>query len=86
MQLGYHTGYWSAGVPDGVADAVARCDDLGFDSVWTAEAYGSDCLTPLAWWGANTTTLRPSGVSSASDASCAASASSAIGTSGAGIN
>jgi F420-dependent oxidoreductase-like protein len=58
VQLGYHTGYWSAGVPDGVADAVARCDDLGFDSVWTAEAYGSDCLTPLAWWGARTSRVR----------------------------
>ena len=29
-----------------------RPSELGFDSVWTAEAYGSDCFTPLAWWGA----------------------------------
>lgn len=58
MRLGYHTGYWSAGPPAGVQDAVAQCDQLGFDSIWTAEAYGSDCLTPLAWWGASTSTVR----------------------------
>jgi F420-dependent oxidoreductase-like protein len=58
MQLGYHTGYWSAGPPPGITDAIAQCESLGFDSIWTAEAYGSDCLTPLAWWGAGTTTVR----------------------------
>jgi F420-dependent oxidoreductase-like protein len=58
VQLGYHTGYWSAGPPEGVAAAIAQCERLGFDSMWTAEAYGSDCLTPLAWWGAATSTLR----------------------------
>src|SRR6187397_757617 len=31
---------------------------LGFDSVWSAEAYGSDALTPLAWWGAHTDRIR----------------------------
>jgi F420-dependent oxidoreductase-like protein len=54
MKLGYHTGYWSAGPPPGVHDAIAACERLGVDSIWTAEAYGSDCLTPLAWWGAST--------------------------------
>ncbi len=58
MKLGYHTGYWSAGPPPGVTDAIALCERLGFDSIWTAEAYGSDCLTPLAWWGAATSTVR----------------------------
>jgi F420-dependent oxidoreductase-like protein len=58
VKLGYHTGYWSAGPPEGIADALAACEDLGFDSIWTAEAYGSDCLTPLAWWGASTSTVR----------------------------
>ena len=48
MRIGYHTGYWSAGPPPGVADAVRAADELGLDSVWTAEAYGSDALTPLA--------------------------------------
>jgi F420-dependent oxidoreductase-like protein len=58
VKLGYHTGYWSAGPPEGVTDAIALCEKLGFDSIWTAEAYGSDCLTPLAWWGASTSTVR----------------------------
>jgi F420-dependent oxidoreductase-like protein len=56
--LGYHTGYWAAGPPEGVTSAIAECDRLGFDSIWTAEAYGSDCLTPLAWWGAATNRVR----------------------------
>ncbi|MFN2561940.1 MAG: LLM class F420-dependent oxidoreductase [Jatrophihabitans sp.] len=58
MKLGYHTGYWSAGPPAGVPEAIARCERLGFDSIWAAEAYGSDCLTPLAWWGASTERIR----------------------------
>ena len=58
MKLGYNTGYWSAGPPAGVDEAIAECERLGFDSIWTAEAYGSDCFTPLAWWGAPTTTLK----------------------------
>jgi F420-dependent oxidoreductase-like protein len=58
VRLGYHTGYWSAGPPEGVTEAIAQCERLGFDSIWTAEAYGSDCLTPLAWWGAATSSVR----------------------------
>ncbi|MEV4490007.1 LLM class F420-dependent oxidoreductase [Micromonospora coxensis] len=58
MKLGYTTGYWSSGPPAGVVEAIAEADRLGFDSVWAAEAYGSDCLTPLAWWGASTSRVR----------------------------
>ncbi|NYF57924.1 LLM class F420-dependent oxidoreductase [Micromonospora purpureochromogenes] len=58
MKLGYTTGYWSSGPPAGVTEAIAEADRLGFDSVWAAEAYGSDCLTPLAWWGASTSRVR----------------------------
>jgi F420-dependent oxidoreductase-like protein len=58
VKLGYHTGYWSAGPPAGVPEAIAQCERLGFDSIWAAEAYGSDCLTPLAWWGASTERIR----------------------------
>lgn len=54
MKLGYNTGYWSAGPPTGVTEAIAEADKLGWHSIWTAEAYGSDALTPLAWWGAAT--------------------------------
>ncbi|WP_433801294.1 LLM class F420-dependent oxidoreductase [Actinomycetospora sp. CA-084318] len=58
MQLGLALGYWGAGPPPGMADQVRAAEELGFDSVWTAEAYGSDALTPLAWLGAATTRLR----------------------------
>jgi F420-dependent oxidoreductase-like protein len=59
MKLGYSIGYWPpTGPPPGVGEAIAEADRLGFDSLWTAEAYGSDALTPLAWWGAQTQRLR----------------------------
>jgi F420-dependent oxidoreductase-like protein len=58
VKLGFHAGYWSAGPPPGIDDTVALCERLGFDSIWTAEAYGSDCLTPLAWWGSRTSRVR----------------------------
>jgi F420-dependent oxidoreductase-like protein len=58
MKLGYSIGYWSAGPPAGVTETLAEAERLGFDSVWTSEAYGSDCLTPLAWWGASTSSIR----------------------------
>ena len=58
LKLGLNTGYWGAGPPAGVEEAFAAADRLGFDSIWTAEAYGSDVLTPLAWWGAQTKNVR----------------------------
>ena len=58
LRLGVQLGYWGAGPPPGVGDLVVHAEQLGFDSVWTAEAYGSDALTPLAWWGSRTTRIR----------------------------
>ena len=58
MRLGLVTGYWSAGPPAGIEETVEEADRLGFESMWTAEAYGSDCLTPLAWWGARTSRMK----------------------------
>ena len=58
IKLGYSVGYWSSGPPVDALEGVKEADRLGFDSVWTAEAYGSDCFTPLAWWGANTEKVR----------------------------
>lgn len=40
-----------------MVEAVAECERLGFEHIWTAEAYGSDALTPLAWWGASTSSI-----------------------------
>ena len=53
-KLAYGTGYWGSGPPEGALEAIKEAERLGFGSVWTAEAYGSDALTPLAWWGAHT--------------------------------
>lgn len=58
MRVGLSTGYWSSGPPSGVTGDVAAAERLGFDSIWTSEAYGSDALSPLAWWGATTTRVR----------------------------
>ena len=58
LKLGLNTGYWAGGPPPGAAESVLEAERLGFDSIWTAEAYGSDCLTPLAWWGAATERIR----------------------------
>jgi F420-dependent oxidoreductase-like protein len=58
MKLGFTAGYWSAVPPTGIEESLAAAEDLGFDSFWTAEAYGSDALTPLAWWGAKTKRIK----------------------------
>src|SRR3546814_11599660 len=58
MKLGLQLGYWGAQPPTGVAELVAAAEESGFDSLFTAEAWGSDALTPLAWWGRDTTNLR----------------------------
>ena len=55
MRIGIHTGYWSAGPPPGIQEAIVAADRLGVDSVWTAEAYGSDAFTPLARCASPTT-------------------------------
>jgi F420-dependent oxidoreductase-like protein len=39
-------------------DMVLEAERLGFDSLWTAEAYGSDALTPLAWYGSHTSRIK----------------------------
>ncbi|MGW3992876.1 LLM class F420-dependent oxidoreductase [Amycolatopsis sp. NPDC004772] len=58
MKLGFHVGYWQSGPTPGALEAVLKAEALGFDSVWTAEAYGSDAFTPLAWYGASTSRIR----------------------------
>lgn len=58
MRLGLALGYWGAGVPAGLTELVQEAEELGFDSIWTAEAYGSDAFTPLAWLGAQTSSVR----------------------------
>ncbi len=57
LRLGLMLGYWGA-QPDDATDTVRAAEDCGFDSVWTAEAYGSDAFTPLTWYAARTSRIR----------------------------
>ncbi len=58
MKLGLQLGYWGAQPSEGFVDVAQQAENLGFDSIWTAEAWGSDAFTPLAWIGANTSKIK----------------------------
>lgn len=58
MLIGINAGYWQSGPPAGMKQALEQADNAGVDSFWTSEAYGSDALTPLAWWGSGTKNIR----------------------------
>jgi len=50
VKLGLHIGYWGMGLnAQQQLELVLEAERLGYDSVWTAEAYGSDAATILAW-------------------------------------
>src|SRR5690242_4244577 len=59
MKLGVHIGYWGLGLTSqDQIEIVKAAEDLGYDSVWTAEAYGSDAATILGWVAAQTSKIR----------------------------
>ncbi len=58
MKLGLQLGYWQAQPPKDSVALAQEAERLGYDSVWTAEAWGSDAFTPLAWIAAHTRTLK----------------------------
>src|SRR5918998_1067 len=59
MRLGLHVGYWGLGLTQEEQIALVReAESLGFDSVWAAEAYGSDTATVLAWIAAQTERIK----------------------------
>jgi F420-dependent oxidoreductase-like protein len=57
MKLGLMLGYWMFG-PEDPIELVLEAERLGYDSVWTAEAYGSDAISYLCWMGARTTRIK----------------------------
>lgn len=57
MRLGLNIGYSGARI-DLPLDMIQAADRLGYYAVWAAEAYGSDCITPLAWIGALTRNIK----------------------------
>ncbi len=59
MKLGLQLGYWGSEPPaDGNVKLAQEAEALGFDSVWTAESWGNDVFTPLAWIGAHTSRIK----------------------------
>ncbi|WP_024800821.1 LLM class F420-dependent oxidoreductase [Nocardia sp. BMG51109] len=58
MRFGLQLGYWGAGPPDNHGELVVAAEEAGFDAVFTAESWGSDAFTPLAWWGSRTGRVR----------------------------
>ena len=59
MKLGLHIAYWGLGLTaEQQLTLVRDAEDAGFDSVWAAEAYGSDTATVLAWLAAKTERIK----------------------------
>ena len=78
MKLGINVGYSGRTIDLPLAE-IKEAEAMGCDSVWTAEAYGSDALTPLAWIGANTSKIKlATGIMQLSARTPAATAMAAI--------
>src|SRR5580693_3941275 len=59
MKLGVHIGYWGLGLSsEDQLKIVQEAERLGYDSVWAAEAYGSDTATVLAWLAGGTNKIK----------------------------
>src|SRR5207245_11351687 len=59
MKLGVHIGYWGLGLSsEDQLNTGQEAERLGYDSVWAAEAYGSDPATVLGWLAGQTSTIR----------------------------
>src|SRR5206468_5384199 len=59
MKLGVHIGYWGLGLSsEDQLTIVKEAERLGYDSVWAAEAYGSDTATVLGWLAGQTSQIR----------------------------
>jgi len=56
LGIGINVGYWGSRADD-ATETVLAAERLGYGSVWTAEAYGSDAFTPLTWYGARTSAI-----------------------------
>ncbi|WP_327297943.1 MULTISPECIES: LLM class F420-dependent oxidoreductase [unclassified Streptomyces] len=58
MRLGLALGYWGRGPDPGHLELAQEAERLGYASVWTSEAWGSDAFTPLTWIAAHTSRIR----------------------------
>jgi F420-dependent oxidoreductase-like protein len=58
LKLGIQMGYWGAQPTPDLIGLAQEAERLGYDSIWSAETWGSDAFTPLAWIGAHTSKIR----------------------------
>lgn len=58
MRFALSLGYWGAQPPTNHAELFEAADEAGFDAVYTAESWGSDAFTPLAWYGSRTKNIK----------------------------
>jgi F420-dependent oxidoreductase-like protein len=59
VKLGYYMGYAQPGTsPLELIELAQEAERLGYDSAWAAEAWGTDCVTVLAWLAARTERLK----------------------------
>ena len=79
MKLGVQLGYFGAQPTEDIIGIAQEAESLGYDSIWTAEAWGSDVFTPLSWIGAHTKKIRlGTGIAQLSARSPAATAMAAL--------
>jgi len=58
LKLGVQIGYFGAQPTEDIIGIAQEAENIGYDSIWTAEAWGSDVFTPLSWIGAHTSKIR----------------------------
>ena len=58
MKLGLIWGYWGQLPPPNLIEATREAEQLGYDSVWTSEAWGSDAFSPLAYLAGHTERIK----------------------------
>ncbi len=58
LKLGLAQGYWGARPNPNFVEMAQEAEMRGFDSVWSAETWGNDAFTPLAWIGAQTEKIK----------------------------
>ena len=79
LKLGIQMGYWGAQPPKDIIGIAQEAESLGYDAIWSAESWGSDVFTPLAWIGAHTSKIKlGTGIAQISARTPAATAMAAI--------
>jgi len=58
LKLGVQMGYWQAQPPADIIGPAKAAEDLGYDSIWSAEAWGSDAFSPLAYIAGHTSKIQ----------------------------